>query len=113
MTALDDMTPEQCIEEARSLVAFDWLSPMTGRLLHFADLTDEQLAEMWDYRAIRFEGVLACNRKAKWLSIPGLSARISSDRCPRCCKAKGFPVGKGSPKNSDACRAILRGEGVL
>jgi hypothetical protein len=107
------MATDAEVEEARTLIAYDWLSPKHGRLLHFADLTEEQLANIWDYRAILFNVALACNRKAKWLSIPGISARIAFARCPRCCKVKGYPEGKGSPKNDTACRVLLRGEGVL
>lgn len=68
---------------------------------------------MWDWRQLDGPIRLACKATAAWVSIPGLFARMGAMRCRRCCKAKGFPEGKGSPKNDVACRVILRGEGVL
>lgn len=105
-------TPEE-IEEARKLVAFDWLVSRKWNVLHFAELTDKQLAEMYDWRQLDGPIRLACNRTAAWVSIPGVFTRMGAMRCSRCCRVKGYPEGKGSPKNDTVCRTILRGEGVL
>lgn len=107
------MTTTQEIEEARALVAYDWLVSRAWNVLHFADLTEDQLMDMFEWRQLDGPIRLACNRTAAWVSIPGVLTRMAAMRCTRCCKAKGLPPGKGSPKNDNACRAILRGEGVL
>lgn len=95
------------IEEARGLVAYDWLVTRAWNRLHFADLTNDQLAEMYDWRQLHGRFRLACGRTAKYVSIPGLFTRMGAMRCVGCCRAKGYPPGKGSPKNDDQCRELL------
>jgi hypothetical protein len=50
---------------------------------------------------------LACGRVAEGLWIPGMFTRMGAERCKGCCRALGYPQGKGSPKNDDACRVLL------
>jgi hypothetical protein len=52
-------------------------------------------------------GTTACGLVSEGLFIPGLGDRMGAPRCPRCCEATGMPQGTGSPKNDDACRAVL------
>lgn len=107
MTPLDELTTEQRIEEARLLVAYDWLVSRSWNRLHFAELSDSRLSDMFEYRQIWEPVRLACSRTAAYVSIPGWSTRMGATRCARCCKVKGYPLGKGSPKNDMACRALL------
>lgn len=59
-----------------------------------------------DYHASDSNALTACGRKGLGL-IPGIFSRMGRPRCRRCCAATGLPDGTGSPKNDDACRAIL------
>lgn len=99
-------TPAE-IEEARQLVAYDWLVSKSWNRLHFAELTGEQLAAMFDDRCLWTDVRLACGQTAAYVSIPGWFTRMGALRCIGCCRAKGYPPGKGSPKNDDRCRELL------
>jgi hypothetical protein len=107
VTALDDLTPEQRIAEARALVAYDWIVSRAWNRLHFVDLSDDQLLDMFEYRQIWSPLRLACGRTAAYVSIPGVFTRMGAMRCLGCCRAKGYPPGKGSPTNDPACRELL------
>lgn len=104
----------QSIHDGRAIVAADWLWTLHGERLHYAELTDEQAADMDDYRQLGLgeEGTdgafrLACGRTVTYIGIPGLFSRMGLYRCARCCDATGLPRGKGSPKNSHECREAL------
>ena len=101
------MTRDEEIDEARTLVENDWLVTRTWNALHFAELTDEQAAAMFEDRSVTDSVRLACGHTVGYVSIPGVLTRMGAMRCSGCCRAKGYPVGKGSPKNDPACRALL------
>jgi len=96
--------PDQFIAIAR----YDWLVTKNGNRLHYVYtwLPEhlEDMAENWGvFRPVR----LACGRTAAGVWIPGVFTRMGAQRCGRCCKVAGLPLGKGSPKNDPECRAIL------
>jgi hypothetical protein len=95
------------IEEARNLVAYDWLVSRAWNRLHFAELTTDQLAAMYDDRCLWTNIRLACGRTAAYISIPGVFTRLGAPRCLGCCRALNYSPGNGSPKNDPACRALL------
>lgn len=83
----------------RELAEWDWVVfPNYGRLHHLAE--SEGHWEQYD------QGVTSCGRRGM-LAIPGLFTRMGAERCNRCCDKVGYPRGKGSPKNDDACRALV------
>lgn len=63
----------------------------------------------WDGDPIT--GATACGI-GQTLSIPGPFSRMGCQRCPRCCELTGMPQGVGSPKNDEACRALLWPNGI-
>jgi len=86
---------------------FDWYTTRSWNRLHWADLSEEQqsgIPAMW---AVEGPVRLACGRTAAYLSIPGMFSRMGAMRCTGCCRALGYPPGKGSPKNDEACRVLL------
>lgn len=107
MTNPPELTPE--IEELLSAkewdeetAEYDWVEGRTGdRLHHLAEVTENM-----DLVPLSAYGVTSCGRPGLW-NIPGLFTRLSAMRCRRCCAALGYPPGKGSPKNDDACRKLL------
>jgi hypothetical protein len=94
------------VKEGRGLLEADWLVSASWNRLHHADLTDDQCAELVDECTVH-DVRLACGRRAKWVSIPGVFTRMGADRCTGCCRATGLPPGAGSPKNDPACRELL------
>lgn len=105
---------QHAIDNGRAIVRYDWLWTLHGERLHYAELTDEQAADMDDYRQLGLadEGTdgafrLACGWTASYIGIPGVFSRMGLYRCARCCDAVGMPRGKGSPKNDPACREAL------
>ena len=52
-------------------------------------------------------GVTTCGLSYDWWCIPGIFTRMGAMRCEQCCDALGYPHGKGSPKNDDACRPLV------
>jgi len=85
---------------------YDWYVTAAGRRLHWADVTghEEEITVGW---AVTSAVRLACGRTVTYLCIPGLFTRMGAQRCIHCCRALGYPRGKGSPKNDNACRVIL------
>lgn len=95
------------LAEIRTMVAYDWLVSRAWNRLHFAELDATQL-EALDEDRLMVGGVrLSCGRTAAYISIPGFFTRMGAPRCTGCCRALGYPQGIGSPKNDDACRALL------
>lgn len=103
MMATDDTE----VSYARDLVRFDWLTTKRWNRLHFADLDEDQVQEIADATSVAGPVRLACGRTAASVWIPGLFTRMGAQRCKGCCRALGYPQGKGSPKNDDPCRVIL------
>jgi hypothetical protein len=96
-------------EDVRDLLAlaeWDWVVGGTGRskfLHHLASFDDpKQAGDDWGG-----PGVASCGYRNDWFCIPGIFTRMGAERCPRCCKAVGFPVGVGSPKNDEALRPLV------
>jgi len=99
----DPVTPE----EALTVIRYDWLVSRSWNRLHFADLPPEDAVEILDQAGLERPVRLACGRMAAYVCIPGFFTRMGAQRCTGCCRALGYPAGKGSPKNDDACRVIL------
>lgn len=72
-----------------------------SRLLHAPDIYDA--SHGWGVQA---DGAAACGRVGS-MAIPGIFSRMALRRCPTCCKALGYPPGKGSPKNDVALRPLV------
>lgn len=89
-----------------SIVDTHWLDVNRGRVLHHAALPPAELAEIED-RGYVLAVLLSCGRSAQRADIAGLWARWYLNRCAGCCKATGLPRGKGAPKDSEDCRAVL------
>ena len=88
---------------------YDWLYTVHGDRLHHAQLTPDQHAECEEWGGLYDVPVtLDCGRQATTVLIPGVISRLGMPRCVGCCRAAGLPPGKGSPKNDDECRRILR-----
>jgi hypothetical protein len=95
-------------EQFISIGTYDWyVSKSWNRLHAVTEFTDEHKADMEMEWAVLSPVRLACGRTAASLWIPGMFSRMGAERCKGCCRATGMPAGKGSPKNDDACRAIL------
>jgi len=80
----------------------DWVVFGNWQRLHHAV---ELIADPheWCYRDVR----TACGVTVDRAHVPGIFTRMGTDRCAHCCDRAGFPRGIGSPKNDDACRALL------
>lgn len=97
----------------QELVDWDWVVTSTWLTLHHVTLPPAQAQAIYDYRQIGTSDdeagpvLLACGRTVRYVSIPGFMSRLSKPRCKVCCRRLGFPQGKGSPKNDDACRELL------
>jgi len=85
----------------------DWYVTRSWNRLHWADLSEEQQSDIPAMWAVEGPVRLACGRTAAYLAIPGMFSRMGAMRCTGCCRALGYPPGKGSPKNDPACRVIL------
>lgn len=93
---------------APTLADFDWMSNWRAshpRLLHAP--TIEASAHFADGWTEPYSGAALCGLRARHWSIPSMSDRMHQQRCPSCCERMGYPEGKGSPKNDDACRPAL------
>lgn len=94
-------------QHALGIIRCDWLVSRSWNRLHFADLSPEDAAGIIDDGGRAGPVQLACGRTAAYVCIPGMFTRMGAQRCTGCCRAVGYPPGKGSPKNDEACRAIL------
>lgn len=91
----------------------DWLVTRRWKFLHAVPddaWTPENKADMAAW-GVWSPARLACGQVARSLFIPGMFSRGGFGgglpRCTGCCRALGMPAGTGSPKNDDACRAVL------
>lgn len=86
----------------RIIAEWDWIEIEGDELLHAVHSVDDDdnVEEDWGG-----QGLTECGATS-WLSIPGMSSRMQSARCPRCCIKTGMPPGEGSPKNIDECRPL-------
>jgi len=95
------------LAEWQMIVKFDWVVSRAWNTLHHVQLSDGQWAQWepgdWLTGPVR----LSCGRTAAGICVPGVITRMGAPRCTGCCRAVGYPPGKGSPKNSADCRAIL------
>jgi len=90
-----------------SLLEAHWLVTPVGRRLHHATLADpDDLAAVEDGESAE-NVALTCGRRVGWVTLPGLFARMGLERCTVCCRKRGLPPGKGSPKNDRDCRRLL------
>jgi hypothetical protein len=89
------------------LAKADWLVTKSWNRLHHVNLSHSDYTDLMDQGYLDGPVRLACGRSAAWVSIPGVLTRLGASRCTGCCRATGLPPGVGSPKNDDACRAIL------
>lgn len=93
-----------------ALVRVDWCVSKSWNRLHALPCGPWTLAQAEDIAwqwMISGPVRLACGRTAALVCIPGLFTRLGAPRCRGCCRATGLPPGLGSPKNDDACRAVL------
>lgn len=104
---MTDLSNEALIADFQEIIRYDWMVAQSYNRLHWAELSAEDLAAVPEYWAIPHPVRLSCGRTAASLRIPGIFTRMSALRCTGCCRATGMPAGKGSPKNDDACRALL------
>lgn len=86
---------------------WDWLITPGGSTLHALRAFDDpaEANALWGGW-----GRTACGRHDVWLMIPGYGDRMAMPRCLQCCRAKGWPPGKGSPKNDQALRPLVEAE---
>ena len=105
------MPPETLLESADQFISvgrFDWyVSKSWNRLHAVLEWTEEHRADMEQEWAVLHPVRLACGRVASYVCIPGFGTRLDAQRCKGCCRATGMPAGVGSPKNDNACRAVL------
>lgn len=96
---------EVAVDYAATLTEYarvDWVVFGEWQRLHNAvELTPDE--HEWCYRSVK----TACGLQPDRAYVPGIFTRMGADRCAHCCDRSGFPRGIGSPKNDDACRAIL------
>ncbi len=88
----------------------DWFVTKCWNRLHAVndqEWTGEHRADMEQEWAVLSPVRLACGRMAAGVWIPGMFTRMGGQRCKGCCRALGYPEGKGSPKNDWVCRVIL------
>jgi hypothetical protein len=90
-----------------SIGRYDWYVSKSWNRLHWAEIGNEYHAGIAMDWAVTEPIRLACGRMAEGLWIPGMFSRMGAMRCTGCCRALGYPQGKGSPKNDDACRVLL------
>ena len=89
------------LEGSGEIAEWDWITSSRSEYLH--------APEDWhdpEYGAYDEHARTACGNRG-WYSIPGLFSRMGAERCRRCCKARGYPTGTGSPKNDDECRPLV------
>lgn len=102
----EDLAEE--ITDFLALARYDWLVTRTWNRLHYvATFTDQQLQSLAEYVGVEGPIRLACGRTAAFVTIPGVFTRMGAGRCTGCCRALGYPLGAGSPKNDPTCRALL------
>lgn len=83
------------------VVLWDWIVTGSGTKLHAPAVWDDP-----GYNAMDEEAETACGLRGSFC-IPGPFTRMGAPRCAHCCRLTGFPTGKGSPKNDDACRPLV------
>jgi hypothetical protein len=88
--------------ESRIVVEWDRVVTTSYARLHAPSQWDDP-----DYWAFVEDGRTVCGYSGA-LRIPGLFTRMGAERCKRCCRMTGMPHGRGSPKNDDACRLLVR-----
>jgi len=104
------VSEERLLEDPQEFISigrYDWYVSRSWNRLHWAEIGSEYWAGIAMDWCVTEPIRLACGRTAAWLSIPGMFTRMGAQRCTGCCRVLGYPVGKGSPKNDDACRRIL------
>jgi hypothetical protein len=101
------MTDATSPEHALAIIACDWLVSRSWNRLHHADLSPQDAADLIDEGGLDGPVRLSCGRTAAWVGIPGVFTRMGAERCTGCCRALGFPVGTGSPKNASEIRPLL------
>lgn len=107
---MEAMSDAALLEDPGQFIAigqYDWYETKAGKFLHWAVIGNEYYAGIAMDWAVTEPIRLACGRTASYLCIPGMMTRMGAERCKDCCRVLGLPEGKGSPKNDDACRAIL------
>lgn len=100
------------MSDVLDLVEFDWLVATHWTVLHHAALTSAQADDL-EHEGNVEHVWLTCGRLARTVMVPGILSRMSLRRCATCCKRRGIPQGWGSPKNDQACRAVLRRDGFI
>lgn len=88
------------LTEWQQIVRFDWVVTRTWNRLHHVDLSSEQWASWGPGEPFPGPIRLSCGRTAAVIIVPGFVTRMGAMRCVGCCRAVGYPAGKGSPKNS-------------
>jgi len=86
--------------EVRELGEWNWWYARPYNVLHAATVEYDPLYDTAG------DGVTACGWRTR-LAIPGIFSRMSMRRCAHCCRRLGYPQGVGSPKNDEACRALV------
>jgi hypothetical protein len=89
------------------ILRYDWLVARAWNRLHFAELSPEDAVDLIEEGGLDGPVRLACGRTARYACIPGFITRMGAQRCRGCCRVLGYPQGKGSPKNDQACRLLL------
>lgn len=88
------------MSEWQEIVRNDWVVTRAWNRLHHVRLSEQQWDE-WDWGGTLLGPVrLSCGRTAASITVPGFMSRMVLMRSVGCCRAVGYPQGKGSPKNS-------------
>ena len=91
-----------------SIARYDWLVSKSWNRLHaVTEWTGDHRLCMEQEWGVSLPVRLACGRTASGVWIPGMFTRMGGQRCTGCCRALGYPQGKGSPKNCDEIRVLL------
>jgi hypothetical protein len=80
---------------------WDWVTTASGERLHAPQ--DIRPREGWEPH---YTGTTACDLRGN-LFVPGVFSRMGMPRCLRCCAARGYPPGTGSPMNDAQCRPLV------
>lgn len=99
--------PAESLADFIDIGRYDWFVTKAWNRLHWADIGPEHYACIEQEWAVLGQVRLACGRTAAGLWIPGVFTRMSAPRCSGCCRALGYPLGNGSPKNCDKIRPLL------
>lgn len=96
------MTEEDYAETLTRYARVDWVAFGNWDRLHNA-IEFVADAHEWCYLDV----LTACGLRRDRAFVPGIFTRTGAERCAHCCDRSGFPRGTGSPKNDDACRALV------